>query len=171
MEEERRLCYVGVTRARKKLYMTYARQRLLYNQFQHNAPSRFLKEMPKRVFEKVRKQRQSATLRNASTAGMNRPNMGMCQDYAQRGAATLVNRGTPVPGIPGVQKGFGGNSASTAATTDFQQGDRIMHKRFGRGTVVLCQGSGVHGRITIDFEQYGTKTFALSIAPIEKIEE
>jgi DNA helicase-2/ATP-dependent DNA helicase PcrA len=77
--------------------------------------------------------------------------------------------------IPGVQKGFVPSAARSYADSAmdrlFKPGDRVMHRKFGEGTVQAVRGSGADARIMIAFTAYGTKEFSLSIAPIAKLEE
>ncbi len=77
--------------------------------------------------------------------------------------------------IPGVQKGFVPSAAASlsgsAMNRLFKPGDRVLHRKFGEGTVQAVKGSGADARILIAFTAYGTKEFSLSIAPIVKIEE
>lgn len=77
--------------------------------------------------------------------------------------------------IPGVQKGFVGSPARTAVPNAMQNlyrpGDRVRHLKFGEGRVVSVTGSGAQARIRIEFTAYGVKEFALSVAPIVKLED
>ncbi len=166
MEEERRLCYVGITRARKRLYLSFARRRMLYNQITHNAPSLFLKEIPGRL---IQEEWPTAT-RPAPVSPAPQP---------ARSAPRNLSFGTPGmaatrPGalnIPGVQKGFAPSPARSLQTNAlFQPGDKVLHRKFGEGTVQQVTGSGGDARIQIAFTSYGTREFSLSIAPIVKIE-
>ena len=199
MEEERRLCYVGITRAQKRLFISRAKQRMLYNQVNHNAPSRFLDEIPERLLQD-------------EMAGMNalfgnRPQPQPRQkgrasgSYASGGAPALrntfgaaaptrVSNGNPASrgavyasakpagglgSIPGVQKGFVGSAAREVASGALQgmykPGDRVRHLKFGEGSVVSVTGSGSTARIRIEFTAYGVKEFALSVVPIIKLED
>jgi DNA helicase-2/ATP-dependent DNA helicase PcrA len=173
LEEERRLCYVGMTRARKNLFISHAKRRTLYNQTSYNAPSRFIDEIPeelindrwgeqkrkyfgeevnKIVFEKPRPRKQPRTSFGA-------PGMGQSMPAPQD--------------IPGVFKGIIPSIAQKAKQPPkvFNAGDRVLHKKFGEGTVKEVTGTGAEARISIAFTAYGEKQFALSIAPIAKIEK
>ncbi|MBQ8202371.1 MAG: DNA helicase PcrA [Clostridia bacterium] len=184
MEEERRLCYVGITRAQKRLFISRAKQRMLYNQVNHNAPSRFLDEIPARLLQD-------------EMAGMNELFGNRAQPQRQRGYGARNNApasrggyGAPVkpgygmpgaggrPGalnIPGVQQGFVGSAARSVAASAMQNlykpGDRVRHLKFGEGNVVSVTGSGNAARIRIEFTAYGVKEFALSVVPIVKLED
>ena len=141
LEEERRLAYVGITRAKKMLYLTHARSRLLYNQRQANMTSRFLGEIPSRLITKAR--RSAPTPRLAPSS----PNMRL--DLSR---------------IPGLKKGF----SSTAAGA-FSAGDRVSHALFGPGTVMEILGVGASERMRILFDSGATKVFATDKTPVKKI--
>lgn len=172
MEEERRLCYVGLTRAKKNLYLSCARRRMLYNQITHNAPSVFLREIPSRLMKDDFRQMQRTGY--STPVYSSRP-----QAPAYGGGARPVQQSpvtTKVGGlnIPGVSKGFGASVTGPAAETNlvlYKPGDRVLHKKFGTGTVQSVSGKGAGTRITIAFPVYGVREFSLAIAPIAKLEE
>ncbi|MBP3637302.1 MAG: DNA helicase PcrA [Clostridia bacterium] len=179
VEEERRLCYVGITRAQKRLFMSRASQRMLYNQVNHNAPSRFLDEIPERLLEDEWGQKKQQAFRNAPQQAQPR---GYGSNYGMRSTPAMADLGKPkltlggnALGIPGVQKGFTPSKArefaDSAMQSLFQRGDRVMHRKFGEGVVVALHGHGAEARIQIEFTAYGVKEFALSIAPIVKLED
>ena len=180
MEEERRLCYVGITRAQKRLYISRAKQRMLYNQVNHNAPSRFLDEIPERLLvddmETMHAAFGSRTKPQPQVRGGYGVNRGAQQRPAARpgmGMGTSANVGGL--NIPGVQKGFVGSAARPAMSGVMQNlykpGDRVRHLKFGEGNVVSVTGSGAQARIKIEFTAYGVKEFALSVVPIVKLED
>ena len=186
LEEERRLCYVAITRAMKRLYISYAAQRMIYNQLNYNAPSRFIGEIPKRLLddEWISKREKSfpgameayhhPTPKRASRVDANGPvSFGVPKIVAPRGVG--VGAHSSALGIPGVQKGFTPSAAASvpasAVAALFKIGDRVMHKKFGEGNVEEIRGAGNDARIVISFVAYGTKEFALSIAPIVKVNE
>ncbi|MBQ8313218.1 MAG: DNA helicase PcrA [Clostridia bacterium] len=179
VEEERRLCYVGITRAQKRLFISRANQRMLYNQVNHNPPSRFLDEIPERLLEDEWTQRKEAAFRNAPQPQLRG---GYVSNYGMRSTPAMADLGKPkltlggnALGIPGVQKGFAPSKArqltGSAMQNLFQRGDRVMHRKFGEGRVVALVGNGADARIQIEFTAYGVKEFALSIAPIVKLED
>ncbi len=180
MEEERRLCYVGITRAQKRLFISRAKQRMLYNQVNHNAPSRFLEEIPERLLVDEMASMNAAfgsrtQQENRGRAGYG--NRGMQQTAARPGMGMGMGRSASLGGlnIPGVQKGFVGSAARSAAPNVMQNlykpGDRVRHLKFGEGHVVSVTGSGAQARIKIVFTAYGVKEFALSVVPIVKLED
>ena len=174
LEEERRLCYVGITRARQRLYLSFARRRMIFNQITHNPPSPFLKEIPSRLLidewaEATRKNFAPEPPKPAPVSRKDRPrNLSFGTPGMAAGARGALN-------IPGVQKGFVPSAASSlsgsAMNRLFKPGDRVLHRKFGEGTVQAVKGSGADARVMIAFTAYGTKEFSLSIAPIVKIED
>ncbi len=163
LEEERRLCYVGITRAKHRLLLSRATQRTIYNTPNFNAPSRFLEEIPKRLI------RDESAVRDRAFRNMPQP------VRAQRGSfnKSVIRPGDPLS-IPGVQKGFAASPARSAAASakpQFSVGDRVIHRKFGEGTVVSVTGEGAAGRISIEFIALGVKEFALGLAPIAKLED
>ena len=187
LEEERRLMYVGITRARKRLYLSYANERMQYYQYAHNAPSRFLKEIPARLItESFSRARQASrfadapapfaalrsaerTYRDAEAVETRRPVSGI------PGKPKLTFKGLGLNEIPGVRKGFVPSAAheirESAVDAIFAVKDRVRHPKFGAGTVVDVTGHGKDARIRIAFDDKGEKELALAIAPIVRIEE
>ncbi len=183
LEEERRLCYVAITRAMRRLYISYATQRMLYNQLNYNAPSRFIAEIPKRLLDDEWISKREKSFPGAMDA-YSHPTPKRASKQQENGPLTFgvpkvvtprrgVGANGNALGIPGVQKGFTPSAAASvpqsAVAALFQQGDRVMHKKFGEGNVTEIRGSGSDARIVIAFAAYGIKEFALSIAPIVKV--
>ena len=183
MEEERRLCYVGVTRARKLLHLSFARRRMLFNQMQFNAPSCFIQEIPKRL---IREEWGGAAQTQGTGYTANQTGWGSYGGSGMRrlqngfGDGAPVRRPTPQArpavganplNIPGVQRGFVASQARNVSVQLFKAGDRVLHRKFGKGVVREVTGSGENARIAIVFPVFGEKVFALSIAPIVKVEE
>ena len=187
LEEERRLMYVGITRARKRLYLTRAMERMLYNQWSHNAPSRFLEEIPARVIreEYAAGFRPAAVRRPERTArrdaGFSRDGFFPDNETGRRvtpeslGKPKLKIMGSRIEDIPGVTRGFTGSAAGSCADTAirklFSAGDRVRHPKFGFGRVAEVYGAGKDARIRILFDKAGERVLALSIAPVVKVEE
>ena len=188
MEEERRLCYVGMTRAKKNLFLSFARKRMIYNQSTHNPPSVFLQEIPKRlIFDEWENTAKTSgfapePVKPVIVSRRDRPrNLSFGTPGMAAGGRTALGGfqfgtgGKPGLNIPGVQKGFVASPArnveSSAMNKLFQPGDHVLHRKFGEGTVQAVRGSGADARIQIAFTAYGTKEFSLSIAPIVKIDE
>ena len=155
LEEERRLCYVGITRARERLYLTHAAQRSLFGQTQYNMPSRFIGEIPD---EHIR----AAGIGSAGF-GTSAPGRGR----GDRGGA--VRWGGERRAAPAEGRVFGsGRPASRAAepALELATGDVVDHKVFGRGVVQSVAGD----RVSVTFAEAGTKSLLLGYAPIRKVE-
>ena len=140
LEEERRLCYVGMTRAMKHLYLTYAEQRRLHGMDTHPAPSRFIKEVPQDIVAEVRPRVQVA--RAVAAARMRR----------DQPAVPAIRFRTEEPPPPGMHIGA-----------------RVRHGKFGEGVVLNVEGSGPHARVQVNFEQQGTKWLMMQYANLEPV--
>jgi len=187
LEEERRLMYVGITRARKRLFLTRAEERMMYNQYSHNPPSRFLDEIPARLLreEYPAGRRTSGFGRSSGRAGYRTgyaPDFDFPEDRpvrrtapAEIGRPKLKLKGHDLNSIPGVSRGFTGSAAhgmeAGALQNLFRTGDRVRHPKFGAGTVAELSGSGAGSRIRVRFDTAGEKELALSVAPIIKLED
>ena len=185
LEEERRLMYVGITRARERLFLSRARHRTLYSMESWNEESRFIGEIPERLRSQKWPSRRAEAFgqlpaaRSAPATGGRRAwNTGAARAVGpvpEIGKPSLTLRGMRLDSIPGVQKGFAGSKAREetehAMERLFSPGDRVLHRKFGAGVVRRVTGSGEAARIHIEFTAYGEKEFALSIAPIVKLEE
>jgi len=137
LEEERRLCYVGMTRAMKQLYFTYAEQRRLHGADTYNAPSRFLQELPPAMIDEVRPR-----IRVTHT-----PSPGI----AAAGGRRAVGR---APLMETLSDGM-------------RLGTRVRHGKFGEGVVLTVEGQGPHARVQVNFEQQGSKWLMLQYANLE----
>ena len=187
LEEERRLMYVGITRARKRLYLSCAAERMQYNQFSHNPPSRFLQEIPARLIEEQFSRRREFGNRSRGAGetvaswhiGRNESHMRKPDpaplSKAIPGKTKLTFKGLALDEIPGVRKGFVPSAAhamdQVAAQGLFNEGDRVRHPKFGMGKIISVTGSGKDARIRIYFDDKGEKELALAIAPIVRVEE
>ncbi|KJY84366.1 DNA-dependent helicase II [Vibrio galatheae] len=132
LEEERRLCYVGMTRAMEKLYITYAEMRRLYGQDKYHKPSRFIRELPETCLDEVRMKAQVS--RPASSG---------------RFSQTVVKE--------------------SFNETGFSLGSRVMHPKFGEGTIINFEGSGPQSRVQVAFNGEGIKWLVTAYAKLEKI--
>ncbi|MCL4517254.1 MAG: ATP-binding domain-containing protein, partial [Firmicutes bacterium] len=150
LEEERRLCYVGITRARERLYLTCADQRMMYGQTDRRLPSRFLEEVPEELVRDIREENDA--LQAAKAAGpANAGGVGGAARLA--GAASAPGR-QKTPGSPGLT---------------FAAGDRIRHGKWGTGTVVSVQGEGGNATLTVAFPNEGIKRLLVGFAPLERV--
>ena len=149
LEEERRLCYVGVTRARERLYLTHTWSRLLFGGIQQSFPSRFLKEIPEELVEDVGEGVVIGGGRGAVAGG-------------GWGGKLTGGGGGPRPKVQAAAPSSGAERLGLAP------GDAVVHARFGLGVVVEVQGAGEDARAAICFPEHGEKRFLLALSPIER---
>lgn len=185
MEEERRLAYVGITRAEKKLYLTCARMRLLYGRTSANAPSRFLEEIPRELKEAVE---PAGGGRSGSYGGFSSRVSG--GGFAARGAAPTSGGSSSFGGSGG---GFGarpsvaGNTGAPTGSSVVRPttasaakpagegmavaaGDKVEHAKWGIGTVVSVKGTGNDVELQIAFPApTGVKRLLAAFAPVKKV--
>ncbi len=150
LEEERRLAYVGITRARERLYLSNAWCRTLWGQTQYNPPSRFLKEIPEELVRTVEGSRRPRP-RRAGGAG---DSFGPGRDEIVE-AALRSGRSTPV-------KGTG------AETLGLRTGETIVHAKWGEGIVTDVRGEGQRAEASVRFPGLGDKQLLLHMAPIKR---
>jgi len=175
MEEERRLAYVGLTRARERLHLSHAWSRMLYGQTQYNPPSRFLGEIPDGlVVEADGGFRGSAhgsdRRRGGSTFGSHRSPSGLVVPPA----STPEVGGEPEGRVFGRGDGRGvGRSAGPASTGAHQlglmPGDEVTHRAWGEGVVTSTTGEGDRAEAVVDFAAVGEKRLLLAWAPLERL--
>ena len=169
VEEERRLAYVGITRAEQKLYLTNAYSRLLYGRTQSNRPSRFILEIGEELFDSKQQQSYGHTTRESSSFVSKTSSSGSLFDkYRAKSQATAYQPKAVQPSsIQPVRK-------QTVTANDgavWKVGDKVMHKKWNVGTVVKVTGEGTNQEIDVAFAGMGIKRLLASFAPIERIEE
>ncbi|MET7493748.1 MULTISPECIES: DNA helicase PcrA [Streptomyces] len=147
LEEERRLAYVGITRARERLYLTRAAMRSAWGQPSYNPPSRFLEEIPDQHLQWKR------TGPMAAPAG---PTSGITSSLS-----SSRSRSGP--------SGFATRRTSDKPTITLVVGDRVTHDQFGLGTVTAVEGIGDQAKATVDFGDERPKKLLLRYAPVEKL--
>ncbi len=158
LEEERRLAYVGLTRARERLYLSRAIVRSAWGAPQHNPPSRFLAELPESLVDWRRTEEAQAVWGSSSASSRYVAAGGSVPESFGSG----VRRRTPVLPAP---KPTGG----TRPVPSLEPGDRVMHDSFGMGTVVTVQGQAERAEASIDFGSAGVKRLLLRYSPVEKL--
>jgi DNA helicase-2/ATP-dependent DNA helicase PcrA len=149
IEEERRLCYVGMTRAMERLYLTHARRRRIYGSYQYNPPSRFLAEIPGEVLASKPKS-AAATGHNLASlfAGTNTSALSEENDEVEEDAFEDVEI------VPEAEEGL-------------RLGMRVRHVKFGVGTVRRIEGSGENQKVIVYFNSIGPKKLLLRFAGLE----
>ena len=160
LEEERRLCYVGMTRARKRLYLSAARQRSLYGETRYNKPSRFLMEIPG---ELVREEGGQGSFDRVIRDELSSLGMFAVPGQGRLDLTSVLSRRKPM-GKPARAAGVA--RAAAASAGGLSPGDKVTHAQFGRGMVVGLQDNGV---VTVAFERAGVKKLSLAYANLEKI--
>ncbi len=170
LEEERRLAYVGITRAKKKLYLSHAHTRMLYNARSANQLSRFVSEIPQRLIQEGAVKSQTRVPMPPRRSYEDAPRSG---SYTSRPAPQTRGEkpsGKPALNIPGLQKGFGGGqSAPQRSLKLFREGDSVIHAVFGRGRVEAVEGEGGDQKVIVAFESGAKKRFSANIAPLRKL--
>ncbi|NYI07892.1 DNA helicase PcrA [Allostreptomyces psammosilenae] len=181
LEEERRLAYVGVTRARERLYLTRAAMRSVWGQPSYNPPSRFLEEIPAELVDWKRTGAAAApppiTVGASSGgfggSGFGGGGFGSGGSGGSGGGGRRSGRtggGRSGGGRAGTSSGFATGRATEREPVSLAVGDRVSHDSFGLGTVVSTRGSGSNAEATIDFGgDQGTKRLLLRYAPVEKL--
>ncbi|WP_394129508.1 DNA helicase II [Shewanella maritima] len=137
LDEERRLCYVGMTRAMQKLYVSYAESRRIYGREDYASPSRFISEIPEKFVEQIRMRTQ------------------VTPSISQRFPAS----GSHLSGM--------GKRTTSTNDTGFSIGQRVKHFKFNQGIVTSYEGVGEKARVQVNFDDFGSKWLLVSLAKLE----
>lgn len=162
LEEERRLAYVGITRAKKKLYLISSQQRMLYGQTSRNMPSRFLREIPSSVIDDqsvVARRSTGFTTPRTAYANVSRNELGH-SSHNKIGSYTQSSSSAHKFGQAG--------NAAQKNNIDFKVGDTVCHKSFGTGTVLTVTPMGGDMLLEVAFDKAGTKKMMANYARLEK---
>jgi DNA helicase-2/ATP-dependent DNA helicase PcrA len=145
LEEERRLMYVAITRARKRLHFSYAQMRMLHGQTRYNVPSRFLDEVPAELLKWL-----SAKPKNLLSM---EPHASLSGEYSDRNVSSFAS------------------SIGSATRTDsgFRIGQQVSHAKFGHGVIINADGSGKNVQVEVNFVDHGIKRLALEYAKLTAI--
>lgn len=146
LEEERRLCYVAITRAEKLLFVTYAKIRTIYGRTSYTLPSRFLDEMPEDLIESSTGKGKSISI-DAGTFNSSREVFIQVKDYTGKAKERIVS--------------------SRINEEDISTGRKVRHNKWGIGTIVQIKDSKDDKELVVAFDGVGLKRLLLSIAPIE----
>ena len=148
LEEERRLAYVAVTRAKKRLWLLHSAARMLYGRTTANRPSRFLAELPEDQVEKIQEE---------PPQGFNRPQRPKKPDYSHEADDVLERRKNSM--------------AQTSGSSDLSPGDTILHPnpKFGKGVILSAEPMGGDTLLEIAFESCGTKKIMSNFVKLKKI--
>ncbi|MCB0977040.1 MAG: ATP-binding domain-containing protein, partial [Acidimicrobiales bacterium] len=181
LEEERRLAYVGITRARQRLYLSHAWSRTIFGATQYNPPSRFLDEIPQRLVSAIEGNRRSSRsgawadsvgMTSSESSWGDRPSRRSGISSAARQARRDENKQRMVE--QALAAGQAAMAERTAAATSgsgasgFRVGDDVVHAKWGEGVVMDLRGSGDKTEITVNFPDVGQKVLLLAWAPLKK---
>ena len=174
LEEERRLCYVGITRAEQELTLTCARRRMVRGETQYNKISRFIKEIPaelldtgsRRIEPETEVPVQQNTYAHAREAFRARAFGAAYSNGA--GKSSGVSSGKSSQGLASLQKGSQ-LAAGSGGRPDYAEGDRVRHVKFGEGTVLEIRSGGRDYEVTVDFDSAGVRKMFAKFAKLVKI--
>jgi len=160
LEEERRLMYVAITRARKRLYLSFSQTRMLHGQTRYNVKSRFLDELPESALRWL-------TPRNQGFGS------GFAREYQQAwqrgsGLGSMVGAGRVA--APPPAPAFTSGKPTEAGGQKFRAGLSVFHTKFGEGVIVTLEGSGEDARAQVNFGRHGMKWLALSVAKLQIVD-
>lgn len=159
LEEERRLAYVGITRAEEQLYLTNANARTLYGKTGYNRPTRFIREISEDLL---------------SYQGLARPAQTSFKATFANGGATQFGQGVSLAAALQGRKqaiqpnSFAAHKSVSQSSTDWQVGDIAIHRKWGEGQVLEVTGTGQSQEVKINFPEVGLKKLLAALAPIEK---
>lgn len=149
IEEERRLCYVGITRAEKHLFLSNARTRTIYGRTQYYTPSRFLQEVPRNLVHVIKR---PVVQRPAMTSQVHKPTAKENANWFEQHKASFFPR-----------------ESSAAAGCSFHVGDKVMHKKWGVGTIVTAKAADDGQEVTVAFAGGGIRSLLTKYAKLEKL--
>ncbi|MPY91769.1 MAG: DNA helicase PcrA [Acidimicrobiia bacterium] len=162
LEEERRLAYVAITRARERLYLSHAWSRVLFGTSQYNPPSRFLDEIPAELVEESGAQRRSGRASGRPGPGEDRPSGRSITAGRDRIVDAAVRAGQ-------AQRPTGPPGHVSSAPPAVAVGDDVRHARWGDGVVLAVHGAGDKTEVVVHFSSVGEKRLLLSWAPLENL--
>ena len=156
LEEERRLMYVAITRARKRLYISHAQTRMLHGQTRYNVRSRFLEELPEASLKWITPRSggfASIAAASNSGAGRARPAWGNSAIYPD-----MVAAAAPLP------------PRKSEPAHGIRAGIKVFHTKFGEGQVMAVEGTGDDARAQVNFPRHGLKWLALAVAKLTVVD-
>ncbi|ODV11648.1 MAG: DNA helicase II [Rubrivivax sp. SCN 70-15] len=158
VEEERRLMYVAITRARKRLYLSFSQTRMLHGQTRYNVKSRFIEELPEGALKWITPRQQGFG------SGYARP----YQEAWSRGSGLggIVGAGRVEPAVPFTPRQAPALSGGAA----LRAGQSVFHNKFGEGVILTLEGSGADARAQVNFGRHGLKWLLLAMAKLTPVE-
>ena len=160
VEEERRLMYVAITRARQRLYLSFSQTRLLHGQTRYNVKSRFFDELPDHCLKWL----------SPRNAGFGSGHVREYQSAWARGSGlgSIVGAGRIASAAPAF--GAGPTTSSTGNGMGLRTGQSVFHTKFGEGVILTLEGRGADARAQVNFGRHGSKWLALGIAKLTPID-
>ncbi|GAB5099531.1 UvrD-helicase domain-containing protein [Caballeronia sp. LP006] len=164
LEEERRLAYVAITRAKERLYLSFAQSRMLHGQTRYNIRSRFFDELPEGSLKWL-----TPKIEPGARWGGRADNAGWGRDWfarpgQERGGSAYGGSAASAPALPSFA------NEQRAAESGFKVGQAVFHTKFGEGTVIGLEGSGGDARAQVRFKRHGEKWLALAVAKLQAVE-
>jgi len=184
IEEERRLCYVGMTRAREQLYCIHCYERRIHGQYREQSPSPFLSEIPEEAREEIKLYKRPSYSRNRedhapSWRDRDRPitnrafNSGSASSSAPRAKAADTTsavlsffKDSPVQFDPNAIRP---SAPQKSQTVELKRGARVRHEQFGDGVILRMEGNGGDAKLTVYFDRAGTKKFIAKFAKLTRL--
>lgn len=170
LEEERRLCYVGITRAMETLTISSAARRMKNGETMFNAPSRFIYEIPRYLIKESSSEGYISAPSSASrrqtdaflSVSYKQTDKTSSSRYTKKGSNLFLNN-------PYISKGLKSSSKVVSDIGEIKCGDRVKHIKFGEGTVTDISGKSGDSNITVSFDEYGIRKMKASFAKLTKI--
>ena len=162
VEEERRLMYVAVTRARKRLYLSHAQTRMLHGQTRYCVPSQFLEELPETLLRKVGGGAASTSQRAYAGSGYAGNAGGYSGGYSSTGYGGQA-------AAPAAARSAASGGAESAIPGGLRIGQNVEHAKFGQGVIVGAEGRGNEARVQVNFRGHGMKWLALQYAKLTPV--
>ena len=176
LEEERRLCYVGITRAMNELTLTYAKTRMVRGEMQYNAVSRFIKEIPPLLLDntvpgntRIRRDEYDDDFDSGYSSRRNEGYGYSSYGSSFGGGNTRKSAAAAKPFVATADAMKKGSDLKKADGLDYKEGDRIKHIKFGAGTVLTIVDGGRDFEVTVDFDRAGVKKMFAAFAKLQKI--
>ncbi|MBS3996070.1 MAG: UvrD-helicase domain-containing protein [Hydrogenophaga sp.] len=166
LEEERRLMYVAITRARQRLYLSHSQTRMLHGQTRYNLKSRFFDELPEACLKWLTPQQPAWQAGGGGSGGTwqnGRRAFGSAPVLQPAWSPGFTERGDP--------KGLGQTAPEPDRGTAIRAGQKVFHNKFGEGKVQAIEGAGADARAQVNFARHGVKWLALSVAKLTPVED